>query len=182
MLLEWRPHSYQSCRPIAHITARHFSNVPYTLLAAAQEALDAVASHSHAALCQAAREHTFVGHIGANSVLLQHNTKLLLVNLAPLSRDLAYQQALLLCGAWRPGAAAAPAERIALGDAPGVGELLDIGLEARGERGELEGDDEDPVRTPTCVWRSMLMPWLPACSAVGAHLSEQHLGARGVSL
>lgn len=129
-----------------------------------QEALEGVASHAHAALCQAAREHTFVGHVGHNSVLLQHNTKLLLVDLARLSRDLAYQQALLLCGSWRPPAIAAGAAATAaagapggagspgaqpsirVGDAPAVAELLEIGLETRAERGELQGEDEDPVR------------------------------------
>eukprot|EP00892_Ulva_mutabilis_P006513 jgi/Ulvmu1/4233/UM191_0006.1 len=106
-----------------------------------KEALDAVTNHAHAALCQTIREHTFVGHVGNNSVLLQHKTALLLVNLAPLSKDLAYQQALLHFGAWRSGEAAV----ITVKDPPPVSELVEIALESRAERGELQGEDGDPA-------------------------------------
>jgi DNA mismatch repair protein Mlh1 C-terminus len=106
-----------------------------------QDALEAVESHAHTALCASMREHTFVGHVAQRSVLLQHRTRLLLADVGALSRDLLYQAALQRFGEY--GA-------IALDDAPAVAELLAIALEAREAQGLLEGEDENKVRPRRC--------------------------------
>ena len=47
-------------------------------------------------------------------------------------------------GSWKPGAAEDPPS-IAVVDTPGVGDLVEIGLESRAEQGEIQAEDGDPV-------------------------------------
>lgn len=99
--------------------------------------LEDVDSKSHVGLCQTMREHTFVGHVKANSVLLQHRTKLMLVNVSTLSADFMYQQAITNYMSFN---------KISIEDAPKVSELLMIGLESKEARGELQEEDDNKVR------------------------------------
>jgi hypothetical protein len=93
------------------------------------------------------REHTFVGHVKANSVLLQHRTKLMLVNISCLSADLVYQQAVSNYMGF---------STIALEDAPQVSELIMIGLDDREARGELEQDDSKVRFIASHCWDRVL--------------------------
>lgn len=101
-----------------------------------QGVVEDLENQSHVGLCQTMREHSFVGHVKANSVLLQHRTKLMLVNMSCMSADLLYQQAITNYMSF---------SSIAIEDAPKVDELLMIGLESREARGELEQEDENKV-------------------------------------
>lgn len=113
-----------------------------------QEVLDNIEHKSHVGLCQTMREHAFVGHVKANSVLLQHRTKLMLVNMSFLSEDLMYQQVISNYMSFNS---------IAIEDAPKVSELLMIGLDSREARGELEEEYESKVRSPA-RWK-LLSRW-----------------------
>lgn len=96
-----------------------------------------VDAHAHTALTRMAREHVFVGHLDGERVLLQHGTKLFVVDLPALTRDLMYQLALR-------GYRRHPHIRVA--DAPPVSELLDIGLRAQLATGRITQDDGSVVR------------------------------------
>lgn len=102
-----------------------------------QEVLEDLEHNSHVGLCQTLREHAFVGHVKVNSVLLQHRTKLMLVNMSCLSADLMYQQAISNYMNF---------SSITIEDAPKVAELLMIGLESREVKGQLQQEDENKVR------------------------------------
>lgn len=92
---------------------------------------------AHTALTRIVREHTFVGHLDGGLALLQQSTKLFVVDIAALSRDLMYQQALARCGAMKA---------IVLEDAPSLEAIVLTGLDAREAAGLWVADDGPKVR------------------------------------
>ena len=109
----------------------------HTEEACMQGLLDDLENHSRVGLCQTMREHAFVGHVKSNSVLLQHRTKLMLVNMSSLSTDLMHQQVISNYKNF---------SSITIEDAPKVDELLMVGLESREAKGKLQQEDENKVR------------------------------------
>jgi len=65
------------------------------LLTSVRSLLDAVADGAHAGLSAALREHVFVGVASPTAAIIQHRTRLLLVDLPSLLTELVYQQLLV---------------------------------------------------------------------------------------
>ncbi|CAG9465542.1 unnamed protein product [Pedinophyceae sp. YPF-701] len=65
-----------------------------TNLASVQDLLQEAEARKHAGLAEIVRENTFVGLVEPSLALLQHKTKLLLVDMAALTKDMFYQQVL----------------------------------------------------------------------------------------
>ncbi|GLC43233.1 DNA mismatch repair protein [Pleodorina starrii] len=90
---------------------------------------------THAGLGEVLREHTFVGMADGSLALLQHGTRLYLVDVGGLSRDMFYQLALRrwdqpLC--------------LALEPPPLVSELVGLGLQLLQVKGEWRPEDGSP--------------------------------------
>jgi hypothetical protein len=71
-------------------------------LTSVQELRASVAAEEHAGIAAILRRHVYVGLVDRHRSLLQHSTKLLLVNHSQLARELFYQQALRLFGCAPP--------------------------------------------------------------------------------
>jgi DNA mismatch repair protein MLH1 len=84
------------------------------------------------------REHTFVGALGGTQVLLQQGSKLYLVDVGPLSRDLMLQQALRRCGRFGAGVVLEPPVEL--------GAAVAMGLEQQQAEGRLTDADGNRVR------------------------------------
>lgn len=65
------------------------------LLTSVGNMLNECQSKSHSGLTQALKEHIFIGVASDNFVLLQHSTRLLLAEIAPIVAELMYQQILI---------------------------------------------------------------------------------------
>ncbi|KAG2444840.1 hypothetical protein HXX76_001581 [Chlamydomonas incerta] len=89
----------------------------------------------HGGLSDLLREHTFVGMADGSLALLQHGTRLYLVDVGALSCDLYYQLALRRWG--QP-------LRLALEPPPLVSELVELGLQLLEVQGEWQPDDGSP--------------------------------------
>lgn len=70
------------------------ANAP-PLLTSVQMLREKCAARSHAGLASLFREHTFVGVADYQHVLVQHHTKLMIINIQSLVRELMYQKVLL---------------------------------------------------------------------------------------
>jgi hypothetical protein len=101
-------------------------------------ALEAVEARAHSALTRIVREHTFVGLVEGTQVLLQQGSKLFLVNVEPLSRDLMLQQALRRCGQFAAVVLQPPVE---------VASAVSMGLESQAVEGRLSDADGNRVRS-----------------------------------
>ncbi|PNW88590.1 hypothetical protein CHLRE_01g036050v5 [Chlamydomonas reinhardtii] len=89
----------------------------------------------HGSLADLLREHTFVGIADGSLALLQHGTRLYLVDVGALSADLFYQLALRR---WEQPL------RLALEPPPLVSELVDLGLQLLEVQGEWQPEDGSP--------------------------------------
>jgi DNA mismatch repair protein MLH1 len=92
------------------------------LLTSVRELLASIAGACHAGLQLTVQRHTFVGVVTDALSLIQHGTKLLLVNHTQLARELFYQQALRTFGVSTPFALDPPLD---------LGEALFLALNAR---------------------------------------------------
>ncbi|GFR39592.1 hypothetical protein Agub_g52, partial [Astrephomene gubernaculifera] len=99
------------------------------------ELLSEAEAGSHAGLGELLREHTFVGVADGSLALLQHGTRLYLVDVGLLSRDMCYQLALRR---WEQPL------RLSLDPPPLVSELVALGLELLEVKGEWQPGDGSP--------------------------------------
>ncbi|GIL50895.1 hypothetical protein Vafri_6861 [Volvox africanus] len=90
---------------------------------------------SHAGLGELLREHTFVGVADGSLVLLQHGTRLYLMDVGTLSRDMFYQLALRR---WEQPLS------LSLEPPPLVSELVALGLQLLKIKGEWQPEDGSP--------------------------------------
>ena len=104
-----------------------------------QAAIDKVDSRAHTALVRIMREYIFVGHLDGCMVLIQQASKLFTVDMAALSRDLCFQQALRR---WRQFA------KIVLKGGVDVSELVMMGLETQEANRLLSAEDGSKVCPP----------------------------------
>ncbi|GLI60652.1 hypothetical protein VaNZ11_002852 [Volvox africanus] len=90
---------------------------------------------AHAGLGELLREHTFVGVADGSLVLLQHSTRLYLMDVGTLSRDMFYQLALRR---WEQPLS------LSLEPPPLVSELVALGLQLLKVKGEWQPEDGSP--------------------------------------
>jgi DNA mismatch repair protein Mlh1 C-terminus len=107
-----------------------------TAVTIVQELLAQVDGQAHTTLTRIVREYVFVGHLDESRVLLQHGTKLYVVNVTVLCHDLMYQLALR-------GFKRHPSIRLA--DSPPLRDLLTIGLDTQLASGSITRKDGDVV-------------------------------------
>ncbi|EFJ45006.1 hypothetical protein VOLCADRAFT_94705 [Volvox carteri f. nagariensis] len=94
-----------------------------------------VESEAHSGLGELLREHTFVGMADGSLALLQHGTRLYLVDVGTLSRDMFYQLALRR---WEQPL------KLDLEPPPLVSELVALGLRILEVKGEWQPEDGSP--------------------------------------
>jgi DNA mismatch repair protein Mlh1 C-terminus len=110
-----------------------------------QAALADIDARAHAGLTRIVREHTFVGLLAGCTALLQAGSKLYMVDVSTLSRDLAYQLAVRRAGQHAPLALEPPVV---------TRELVMMALEAQEAAGTLTDADGSKVRMVLAA------PWL----------------------
>eukprot|EP00898_Chlorokybus_atmophyticus_P001568 jgi/Chlat1/2411/Chrsp17S02666 len=111
-------------------------------LSSVQELLQEVDKRAHAGLVELVQQHKFVGMADSTFALLQHNTKLYLVNVNKLSQELMYQNTLRRFGRF-------PAIR--LSEPAPLGELLEMALDEEEAAGRYSPSSDGPKDEVTRV-------------------------------